>query len=182
MKLNLIFDVIEGSLYSVQYQGQITHELARCMQLWNDPLYLREYFNEHKADLNRAYWRGISIDEAIRKTRNHAIQLEEELLHLAKLGEFDKQENLSKIFEPLTKNNFEEFERDKVKPDEHPSWIRIYAIRLGRNLFVISGGAIKLTHRMEPPHLKQEIKKLNYVRSYLMNEENPNLEFVEIYK
>lgn len=84
MQLSSIFDVVEGSLYSVKYKGCSAHELERCFDLWNDPFYLREFFNEHKADFEDEYWRGITIEEAIKKTREDAIQLENTILTLQK--------------------------------------------------------------------------------------------------
>jgi hypothetical protein len=51
----------------------------------------------------------------------------------------------------------------------HASWLRIYAIRFEKNVFVITGGAIKLTPTMqERAHTQQELTKLNLCRQFLM--------------
>lgn len=47
-----------------------------------------------------------------------------------------------------------------------PSWLRIYAVRLDTNLFLISGGAIKLTKNMDKPHLQNELRKLDITRIF----------------
>ena len=53
---------------------------------------------------------------------------------------------------------------------DHASWLRIYAIRLEKNVFVVTGGAIKLTHTMqERVHTQLELDKLNLCRQYLVD-------------
>ncbi|MBQ2060662.1 MAG: hypothetical protein II491_05260, partial [Prevotella sp.] len=53
----------------------------------------------------------------------------------------------------------------------HSSWLRIYAIKLASGVFVITGGAIKLTLRMdEREHTRQELRKMDMVRRFLLSE------------
>jgi hypothetical protein len=60
-----------------------------------------------------------------------------------------------------------ELQMHKAKGGEYKSWLRIYAIKYG-DAFVITGGAIKLTNRMEDrPHTKHELYKLQLVKEYL---------------
>ena len=52
----------------------------------------------------------------------------------------------------------------------HASWLRVYAIRIEKNVFVITGGAIKLTHTMQDrAHTQEELSKLNQCRQYLLD-------------
>ena len=54
----------------------------------------------------------------------------------------------------------------------HSSWLRIYAIKLSQGVYVITGGAIKLTLKMEErSHTKEELVKLEKVRRFLLNED-----------
>jgi len=47
----------------------------------------------------------------------------------------------------------------------------MYAIRIASNLYVITGGAIKLTHRMEErEHTRKELVKLEKVKVYLQDQ------------
>ena len=50
-------------------------------------------------------------------------------------------------------------------------WLRVYAIRLAQNCYLITGGAIKLTQNMERKHLQKELKKLDQARMFLRNNE-----------
>ena len=50
----------------------------------------------------------------------------------------------------------------------HASWLRIYAIRLEPNVYVVTGGAIKLSRTMqEREHTALELDKLNRCKAFL---------------
>ncbi|MBK5214534.1 MAG: hypothetical protein JJE55_12840 [Flavobacteriaceae bacterium] len=182
MKIIDTFAIVKESLYSVQYETEELNEFAKCFELWNDPIYLREFFEQHKKDLDHEFWKGITIEEAIIKTREDASLFEDEIRYVAETGKTERLETLSTLFEPLSEGKIEkEFEKDKAKGMKRPSWLRIYAIRIEANLFVICGGAIKLTLTMNNrKHLLLELKKLEYTRNYLQGADNENLEFFEL--
>ncbi len=183
MKIINTFAIVEDSLYSVQYDTEELNEFVKCFELWNDPIYLREFFEEHKEDLNDEFWNGITIEEAIIKTREDARLFEEELLYIAETGKTERLETLSTLFEPLSKGVIEKnLEKDKAKGMKRSSWLRIYAIRIEANLFVVCGGAIKLTQTMnQRSYLILELDKLEFTRNFLQDEEEgENLEFFEL--
>lgn len=52
----------------------------------------------------------------------------------------------------------------------HASWLRIYAIKLGDGVYLVTGGAIKLTHLMqERRHTIIELERMEMVRNYLLD-------------
>jgi hypothetical protein len=58
--------------------------------------------------------------------------------------------------------------RTKAKGDRHRSWLRIYAIRVDVDLYIVTGGAIKLTATMrEREHTQKELQKIDRCRNYL---------------
>lgn len=65
-------------------------------------------------------------------------------------------------------------DKEKTRPkyrSKHISWLRLYAIKLDDGKFVITGGAIKLTHRMEErAHTIAELLRLDQVRNFLIAE------------
>ena len=181
MKIISTFAVVEDSLFSVQYESETIHEFAKCFELWNDPIYLREFFEQHIEDLSNPFWNGVTIEQAIIKTRDDAKTLEEDLLYIAETGKTERLETLSTLFEPLSKGIIEEYEKDKAKGLRKPSWLRIYAIRIEANYYVISGGAIKLTPTMnETKHLLLELEKLEFTRNYLLDDDTDDLNFSEL--
>ena len=52
----------------------------------------------------------------------------------------------------------------------HASWLRIYAIKLEPGIYIITGGAIKLTRTMqEREHTLVELARMEKVRRFLIN-------------
>ena len=84
--------------------------------------------------------------------------------------------NLDEIFHPLENFRTSDIllgkEKARLKQTvRHTSWLRIYAIKLSEGVYVITGGAIKLTLKMEErEHTKLELTKMERVRSFLLNE------------
>jgi hypothetical protein len=184
MEISTIFEIVKESLFSVQYKCENEHELKRIFNLWNDPLYLEEFFEAHKGDLENGFWGNITIESAILATRKEAQRLERKLVYIAEAGKNDRYETLSTLFKPLhdKTTRITAFEENKVKGDDRPSWLRIYAIRIDSNLFVISGGAIKLTRTMnERKHLLKELEKLEITREFLLDDENADLPIFELF-
>ncbi len=196
MKIVTTFAVLEESLYSVLFDTELNavddngnvipnenlHEFRRLFDLWNDPIRLKEFFEKHEADLNEVYWDGISIDEAIKKTRYEAKKLEGILLEYAEAGKTIRLKNLSMLFKTVSNGKIEkDFEKDKVKVDGKKTWLRLYAIRIESNFFIVCGGAIKLRKTLnDRDYLLQELAKLEITRNYLLDEDNDNLEFFEL--
>ncbi len=185
MKIIGIFAIVNESLYAVKYEKTHTDEFSNLFRLWNDAEYLSLFFEEHKADLQSRFWGQITINEAIIKTRKEANLLEKKLIQIAQNGKTDRLDSLSTLFKPLhdRATKIEEFEKSKAKGIKN-SWLRIYAIRIDINLFVVSGGAIKLTETMnERAHLLTELQKLEITRKYLQEyggDEN-DFNIVELY-
>ncbi len=75
--------------------------------------------------------------------------------------------NLQHLFKPL--NNFEYAItiHQKSKARIKRSWLRLYAVRLAKNCYLVTGGAIKLTLDMQREHLQVELNKLERVRIFL---------------
>lgn len=82
--------------------------------------------------------------------------------------------DLDKIFRPLENNRTNEIVlgKEKAKLRKHPrhaSWLRLYAIKLEPGCYIITGGAIKLTQKMEErSHTLQELRKMEQVRNLLV--------------
>jgi len=182
--------IIKDSLYAVKYTDDNDEfennefmegyknldEFNRLFINWQDPEYLDGFFNKHKDDLQKEFYDNISIEVAIQKTINEAYKFEQKILSIAKKGKESVSENLQTLFKPLNNNESEiypipEFQKSKVYGPKYKSWLRIYAMRIEENVFIITGGAIKLTKTMnEREHLKKELIKLEMVKSFLITE------------
>lgn len=183
MKIISTFAVLNESLFSVQFEHEATHEFARLFNIWNDPEYLFDFFNENSTDLQRGFWGDIKISEAIKKTIREASELEAKILDIARIGQFNHYENLSTLFTPLNNDpcRIEPYEKSKARVRKD-SWLRVYAIRVDLNTFVVCGGAIKLTKTMNTrDHLILELEKLEFTKNYLTGESPDALDFVELF-
>lgn len=182
--------IIKDSLYAVRYNDNVSDEFKRLFEAWSDVEYLESFFEEHKADLQKEFYNNISIEDAIFQTLDEASDLEQELIEIAENGKTNNNENLQTIFKPLynqdkNKHPIPEHQKSKVYGSNHKSWLRLYAIRIEKNVFIITGGAIKLVLEMrDRDHLKDELDKLDKVKEFLIEEgivDNDSIvEFLEL--
>lgn len=167
---------MEESLYAMKYDGFQDDEFTRLFMLWTkDKIYLETFFEEHIDKLSNDFWHGISTEEAIKSTVSQARSLGRKLLEIAERGRTNRYETLSTLFKPLhdKTTKIEDFEANKAKSELNENWLRIYAIRIDANLFVITGGAIKLSRTMnEETYLLEELKKMEIVKTFLQDDEN----------
>lgn len=173
MKLVRIFvseDSADG-LWSIQLDGEQQSEFDKFLELMNNTAWLYEFFEENKADLESDFWGNMTIGRAVLKTTGEIGHMEDALYDSAEQGFVAGSNNLQHLFKPL--NNFEyaiaTHQKSKVRILK--GWLRVYAIRLAQNCYLVTGGAIKLTRNMERKHLQKELKKLDQARMFLRNNE-----------
>jgi hypothetical protein len=163
------------AIWSAQYTENGPDELSLVFRKWNNVQYLESFFERNKHDLN-LYRKGpITVEEAVKKTRVEAGRLDNSLHKIALTGYEDSSKALQTIFFPLYNHDLRVIELQKTKakprPFNGPSWLRLYAIRLGANIFVVTGGAIKLTQTMqERSHTLIELNKMEHVKKYLVDQ------------
>jgi len=83
--------------------------------------------------------------------------------------------DLDKIFRPLENSRTSEILLGKEKArlrntPRHASWLRIYVIKLEPGIYIVTGGAIKLTRTMqEREHTLIELARMEKVRRFLLD-------------
>lgn len=168
--IEMTFDRIteDGNLFAVRYDGDSDNILETLFDQWSDVIWLRMFFREHSSDLRR-YFAIDNINEAIQDTLDDNEILQRTILSL-------NVDNLNAVFRPLDNmsTGMNILDKEKTRPkssSRHVSWLRLYAIKLDDGKFLITGGAIKLTHRMEDrKHTAEELQRLDQVRNILMAE------------
>ena len=155
-------------LWSVKYPEKEADELTMLFRNWSNGNYLLDFFLSNMEDLKN-FFHVQRISEAIKDTVEDAQVLQKLIL------DFPYTEHLDGLFHPLSlsDNRVTEMTREKARNwdrDRHASWLRIYAIRVQEDVFVVTGGAIKLTPAMQDrPHTQEELEKLNQCREFLKN-------------
>ncbi len=174
MVISSIFEIVRDSLLSVQYEGNENDEFERIFDLWKEDVeYLFNFFEEHKADLQGGFFGDISVEDAVYLTIEEATEFERYIREIAEEGIHNPDASLDVlVFRPLHDNETSTKRvQSKAYGSEDNSWLRIYAIRLGNNQYIVTGGAIKLTKAMQDrPHTDLELKKLKTVSTYLKDE------------
>ncbi|MEJ5144437.1 hypothetical protein [Sphingobacterium sp. MYb388] len=155
-----IVDIFAERLFAFRYAGEADNEYDRLLDLWGDMEYVYNFLKENKQDIPKhrtiSQIAGYIIDDAIEidKTLIDITETEDKLL--------------SHFFKPL--HNLESGARILSLQKGRQFCLRIYAIKIDEDTFVITGGAIKLPlqHLMEDKdHTKVELQKLNKAQDYL---------------
>jgi hypothetical protein len=165
---NMTFDNITGNgrLWAVRFENEKENELYNLFEKWNNVVWLRDFFKSNRSDLVR-YFNIVDLNRAISDTISDSEYLE--ILFLDMSPDID----LDTVFRPLsnyTQEPYLEKEKAKIsKRRKHASWLRIYAVKPAHGMFIITGGAIKLTPTMqERSHTAQELVKIEKVRRFLI--------------
>lgn len=157
-----IITIFENHLYAFKYKNEDKDEFARLLDLWNDPTYLELFFEENKSDL----YSGMSVESAIFDTYDAVNNFEKKMIDLSKEDEENQSKGLDRLFKPLYNTQPKIVLLNKSKA--RVSWLRFYGLRIDKNVYIITGGAIKLTQTMQDrDHTNAELTKLDQCRSFL---------------
>lgn len=165
MKFDLITD--NGNLWAVRYEDCLDNVLDTILDQWNDVVWLRTFFKQNITDL-ASYFKITDVNQAIYDTIDDSEKLQ------CLIMDISPDANLDEIFRPLENGRTSEILLGKEKArlcntSRHASWLRIYAIKLEPGIYIITGGAIKLTRTMqEREHTLVELARMEKVRRYLI--------------
>jgi len=167
-----IFGTEEEILCSVQWHdpdsgiesGDLPDALSQLYNEWNDPQYLRDFFNEFEKDY-RDRGGNDRIRNIVRDARKEGLEL---LKSIDELAKNHNSEGLEVLFTPLADND-EAIEPSRIKAygGAYKSYMRVYAIK-HNGVYYITGGTIKLTQKMQGrSHTEKELYKLKVMREFL---------------
>lgn len=168
----MTFDKIteDNRLWAVRYKGDRDNILSILFEQWNDIMWLRDFFKTNLTDLS-SYFKITDVNQAIYDTIEESNKIE------CLIMDISPDADLETLFRPLNNNRTSEVilgkEKARLKEciKKHSSWLRIYALKLTSGIYIITGGAIKLTATMqEREHTILELKKMEDVRNFLLSE------------
>lgn len=165
----MTFDLIseDEHLWAVRYDDCLDNVLDSIFGQWNDVAWLRCFFKQNIDDL-ASYFKITDVNQAIYDTIEDSERLQ------CLIMDISPEADLDKIFRPLENSRTSEILLGKEKArlrngPKHASWLRIYAIKLEPGIYIITGGAIKLTRTMqEREHTLIELARMEKVRRFLL--------------
>jgi hypothetical protein len=164
----------QQGLLSIQYDGEENCEFDKLFDYWENAEYMVDFCLEHAVDVYIKFGYAIDPEAAAQELMDEADDLLEMLVRLARGNR--ETGILQHLFKPLNNHEFNIVELQLSKGSattklRKNTRLRIYAVRIGDNTYVVTGGAIKLTDRMEQrDHTNKELTKLKMVRSWLKSE------------
>ncbi|MFO7864326.1 MAG: hypothetical protein R6U85_10025 [Salinivirgaceae bacterium] len=163
-----IIPIFGQNLFAFKYTGEGQDEFHRLFSLWNDPEFLEGFFEENIDDITDGFYGTFTVEGAIFETYDSAIFFETQINELATRGNYYQLKGLDAIFKPLHNSQTRVLALNESKARQ--DWLRLYALRIDKDVYIITGGTIKLTKTMqERDHTKQELAKIRKCREYLVN-------------
>lgn len=153
-----IVRIFADQLFAFQYKNEADNELRRLLELWNETAHLYQFVTQHKADAPH----NVPIPTLINQLIDNANDIDDTLNEIST----DPERSLEEFFKPLDNQDYHFVELSKQKARKN--YLRLFAIRIDKNCFVITGGAIKFHHlNKDRPHTQKEMKKIEKCRDYL---------------
>ena len=167
-----IIAIFEPYIYSIKYEGKTENEFDRLLAEWNDVESVTNFLEENRSFLKTEIWKAVPNPEsAAHQVMDEAAALEMLFNELAQLTVQGKEPDFDSQFKFLDgKYKFEmEYVPMKSYGTQNPSLIRLYAIKMAPNTYLITGGGIKLADTIQnSPGLKEYvIQDIDRVRTWL---------------
>lgn len=148
-----IITIFTDHLFAFHYSNEIDNEYDRLMNLWTDVAYLYAYARRNKIK---------NVNGFIKDILQDAEQIQDFLDDI-----HQNKQPYGFYFEPLQESEKKKkfpFQKGKIRQNQ----LRLYAIKIDDNCFVITGGAIKMSQKMQDhPDTANELIKLTNARVYL---------------
>src|SRR6476660_2121967 len=140
-------------LFAIHHKDVEEDEFNREFDSWNDYNYILNFCLQNKDKILDGFYGENTIESFVDMIISEASLLENEILTIAESGFALGGEKLQTIFKPL--NNGEtslpvlQSTKASIKTRECPlPKLRLYALRVDANTFIVTGGAIKITRTM----------------------------------
>jgi len=159
-------------IYSIQYDGRTENEYDRLLDQWNDVDVVLAFMEANKLYLISDVWKQTPTPEtATWKVLREAEQLEDLFETLSANTQNGEKPDFDSHFRYLEGKYKYVMEYQPVKSygTESPSMLRIYAIKMADNTYLITGGGIKLADTIQnSPDLRDHVlQDIDTVRAWL---------------
>ena len=172
-KIDIEF-IVEDCLYSMKY-GDKECEYDRIFNQFEDVDKISHFFEENIHYLNLPAWNDVpNVESATRQVLYEAKELEKRLIDFAENTMKGKTPALDNMFRYVGGEEFSdvyEYTPMKAYGKGRPAFLRLYAIKLAPNKYVITGGGIKLHDSIQSsPGIKEHVlQNIRRAREWLQN-------------
>lgn len=158
-----IVSIFAEKLFAFHYADEAENELKRLLNQWNDVAYLYQFLKENEQDVkSNSELKSTSIETLINQIVTDANRIDD----LLKILSSNETKKLDSFFKSLHNSEYQ-FQTLSLQKGRK-NYLRIYALRIDENCFVITGGAIKFHHLMqERVHTNIELQKLEKAKQFL---------------
>ena len=172
-----IIEIITNRIYSIKYDEEDTAEYYRLFNKeWTDVESLLDFFQSHLEFTENEFWGFLGNDPEIAAARvlKDAHMLEPHLRDLAKNSNNGEHPDLDNYFKPLNGKYAYDIEHIPMKGYGvlESTFLRLYAIRIEVNCYLIVYGGIKLNSSIQnSPDLQDKVfNRIDRVKQYLVDE------------
>lgn len=166
-----LISIFADKIWSVRYDGDQDSIFDILYERFTDVEFLHNFYKKHTNEISNSIWKNRTEEEFVTEVMREANSFFE---RLEKIDE-TVQYNFDSEFMPLSDNpqSLEwVFEKKKAKgkgPNSSwPSYLRLYAVKIDENKYIITGGGIKLVLKMqESEYLNEELNKIEKVVKWL---------------
>ncbi|MGV4380656.1 hypothetical protein ACQ1Q1_06730 [Ornithobacterium rhinotracheale] len=140
-----IIPIFVPYLYAIQYKDCKENEYDRLLELWNDTDRLIKLLNDLKEDIPPNKTKYEVAQEILKEVE----YIDDLLIEITET----KPVNLDEFFQPLYNQEYYEVKlslrKGKVGRTLRTNYLRVYAIRIDEETYIITGGAIKMHRAMQ---------------------------------
>lgn len=173
MEIETIFP---NYLYSIKYEEEQLNEYHRLFKEWTDKEVLLSFFTANKGYLGNYIWGDLrnEPEKAAAAVIKDAHDLEKYINYVMGNVRTGKEPGLDQYFQPLNGKYVYQWELVPMKGygKGKPSFIRLYAIKIESNCYIIVYGGLKLCRTIQDsPVLKDNVfRKIDRTLAFLRSE------------
>lgn len=160
-----IIEIYPDNLFAVKFDDKDQNEYEAAFDLWQDLDYLVEFFNDNKDLINTDFWRealpSLDSEDLAQSIIDESFDLLDYIKKIATNTSKGKSPDFDAFFQELGGKKYShlrEYVPQKSYGTSTPTMLRLYAIRLDSNCYIVVHGGIKLTHEIQgTPLLNKEL-------------------------